>query len=415
MQIRTALTLAILASVFFVPASAGSGQPILDGHQKLLVLPIGFDYFKQGFTEHDTLQEKTEASRKNLEASAGRAFRRTKELQTVPMPALSAEEATTLAEHLTLLKQNIASVSNEMLITRQISWRDWQHGRTDYSIGPGLAFLAERSGTDAAVYIWGSRLMPTPGLALVEAAGAAAGMYSGVGFVPGSERNMSAVVFDLRTGDIIDMFGVPRGLAGEPYEVPGANTWMHAIFDQFPSSPIDPPQKKAPKPRKQEQYDSHIGFSVMPPQDWRVMASLLKGPATIYRHGAGLERIRVDRIDLAAAKPADGADPAVVAGERARQFVIDGGYPGPRVVRSEAATVAGEPGFEVELASDQKFITETLRFRHLVHGFAAGGHVYLFEYDAPALYYFDRYLPDATASLATFRLRATDTRGKQAN
>jgi hypothetical protein len=401
MRTRTAPMLALLAGVCGTALAGTPAEPLLGGHQKLLVLPIGFDYFKQGFTGHDTLEEKTETSKKNLDASMGRAFRREKELQTAAMPDLTPEEAATLAEHLTLLKQVISSVGNEALTTRHLSWRDWQHGRIDYSIGPGLGFLADRAGTDAAVYIWGSRLMPSPGVALLGATAAAGGMYSGTGFMPGAERNMSAVVFDLRTGDIIDMFGVVRGLAGEPYDVPGANTWMHALFDPFPEDPINQPQKKAPNQPEHERFDSRNGFSFMPPENWRVIA-VFKGSPNCYRHGQGLERIRVDRIDKA---DAGAADPLEFARTQAMQYVEHAGYTGLQVVRSEAATVAGQPGFEVELSSALALGSESVRFRHLIHGFTTNLHVYLFEYDAPAIYYFDHYLPDATAALASLQRR----------
>jgi len=391
MKIRLVL-LAVLAGMFCVTVSGKDAQPLLGGREKLLVLPLDFEFFKQGFGSHETLVEKTEDGRRNLEAAMWRAFRREKVLQTEKMPDLDAAQAATLAEHLVLLKQVVNSIGAEA-VSRDRAWRDWERGLIDYSIGPGLGFLAERSGVDSAVFIFGLRMMPTVGVA---ATGAAAAL--GGGYAPSSERIMIAVVFDLRSGDIINIFGVDRGLKGEPYEVPGANTWIHALFEPFPEKGVFEPQKKAPKPRKHERYDRK-GVSFLPPQGWRRDYAL--SSPSFARHGLGLERLRFDDVPL---KDLNTADQPALGKAVAVKFLVDAGFTTPEVVRSAAATVAGKPGFEVELNSTLRYDPATIRFRHLVHGFASGDKVFLLAYEAPAIYFYERYLPEATGALAEFRM-----------
>ena len=68
------------------------------------------------------------------------------------------------------------------------------------------------------------------------------------------------------------------------------------------------------------------------------------------------------------------------------------------------ARIAGRAGFRAELSSRLNFGHSRLRERHVVYGVTSAQGAYLVRFDAPAIYYFDRHLPEFEALLPTFKL-----------
>jgi hypothetical protein len=266
----------------------------------------------------------------------------------------------------------------------------------EYSIGNGLAFLADRTGTEFAVLVSGGRAVPSAGRVI-----ATVGVMA-MGYLPmGNDKAMMATVIELRTGNVVSIFLADRKLESEPYYVPGANTWMHALFESFPDDPRNEPSRKsAPANNPIKRYESSFGFSFLPPRDWHVAPGI--ATASLTRHSTGLEMIRFDRHSL---KDFSSPEPMEIAGALAERARKSEQLPGFEVSGIEPMTVAERPGFRIEMRSTRDFLGTPIRFHHQLYGVASDDHVYLMEYAAPAIHYFDAYLPQAEALLATFKVR----------
>ncbi|MCB1763393.1 MAG: hypothetical protein KDI27_09680 [Gammaproteobacteria bacterium] len=114
-------------------------------------------------------------------------------------PALDEAEATLLDQHIAL---NETVVSNAVAVTNALSGNAWTHKRKhfDYSIGPGLAFLADRTGADKAILVMGEDVRSSGGRKAAFVVLAA----FGVG-IPLGHAVTFANIIDLRSGDILWM------------------------------------------------------------------------------------------------------------------------------------------------------------------------------------------------------------------
>ena len=157
-------------------------------------------------------------------------------------------------------------------------------GSEDCSTTPsaGSDLFADRSGVDSAVYIWGYRSCRSPGLALaaVNRSQAPAAPAPGTRAVHAGHRLRS------RSGDIIDMFAVDRGLEGEPYDVPVRTPGCMRSSISSPISERRARSSKASKPRSTT-IRRRLGFRSMPADGWDGW-SIRRCDATRCAHGSGL-------------------------------------------------------------------------------------------------------------------------------
>jgi len=74
------------------------------------------------------------------------------------------------------------------------------------------------------------------------------------------------------------------------------------------------------------------------------------------------------------------------------------------VVSVTPARVAGRDGFRIQLASRLNLAGSNVREGHVVYGVTGSQGVYLVRFEAPAIYYFEHYLPEFEAMIGTFKL-----------
>jgi len=132
------------------PAEATSAPT---GRKKILLLPIEYMAFQRsagGVTE--AVPEWTESCKSNTAVVLQKLLGEDSRFELVTIPDLSDEEKATLREHVELFKV----VSNDAVLAISFGGKAWQDKRAhfDYTLGPGLKFLKERSGADAA-FIFG--------------------------------------------------------------------------------------------------------------------------------------------------------------------------------------------------------------------------------------------------------------------
>jgi hypothetical protein len=367
------------------------------------VLPLEFAYYKYGTTGSiEMILDKTKLAQGNLEASLLRALKRDQSQQFVSLPELNADELAIVNEHTDLLRL-LAAASTADILERSAR-------SSGYSIGTGLAFLAERAGVDRAIFVSGIRGDPSVDVAMMATAAFVFTFVTEWLIIPagGNKKLLSALVLDLRTGDVSQNIVPERGFAGEPDDVAGANTWMHALFEITPDrvrrtawrSGGPRPEKpvRHPRPRK--------GFVITSPMGWGESDNM--HTMCLYRHRPGIESICVDNKLLGDALRAEGmtpdADPMKV-GEVAMSVVKADERFAEMVMTSIApARIAGHDGFRAELASRLNLAGSLIRERHVVYGFTSERGTFLVRLDAPAIYYFDRYLAEFEAMVGTFKL-----------
>lgn len=121
------------------------------------------------------------------------------DLQLRFLPELPAEDMARIEEHLALTDRVMLSA---MIFTGPNGGEAWKHKAKhfDYSLGPGLAFLADRTGADKALILVGEDVHSSEGR---KAAFVVAAAF-GVGIPMGHSVAIAALV-DLRTGDLLWM------------------------------------------------------------------------------------------------------------------------------------------------------------------------------------------------------------------
>lgn len=384
---------AVLAALAAAPLQAKDDPVILAPNERLLVLPMAFASFKVGPDTFEVATDKTDLGQRNLDSSLHRALQRERALQFIEVPDLGVDETAAVREYTELMRAMAASAVYG-LNHKTVPWRNKRAWRIDYGIGDGLAFLAERTGVEKALFVSGTRVEPTTGLAL----GIGIGLL--FGRLPADAINLrtfSAMVVDLRSGDVIGVYSPVRGLEGEAHDIAGANTWVRALFDDIPARVRSEPPANQPPPRKYERHvRSLVGFAIMPPKGWRVS---IEGASCFRRHDGFLEQICVDRVPLKSV-----ADPMELAAKAMDLLKADPVYKDMAIVSLAGARVGGRDGFRAELKSQLNIPDSPRRERHLVYGVAGARAAYLLRFDAPAIYYYKRHVAEFETAVSTFEM-----------
>jgi hypothetical protein len=164
--------------------------------------------------------------------------------QIVDSPELSAEERAILEEHIALYD----AVAGSAYFARTSMFKAWQdRGREfDYTLGPGLKALAERTNVDAALILSGSDYISTGGRKAAMLMGALLGAVTGVVVMPGGGVSFVSVgVVDLRSGDLL-WFGTDQSGSTNFQNEADLRSMIEGLFNTYPGiAPAVPPAKPA--------------------------------------------------------------------------------------------------------------------------------------------------------------------------
>lgn len=164
---------------------------------KVLVLPLDVNVYELtagGVTEK--VPDWSRQAREHITAAL-RQLRPTARFEIVQLPEnLTEAERATLDEHVTLFDL----VGFAVTATRSATpWRERaEAGLADYSLGPGLAYLADRTGADQALVLIAHDFVSSA----ERKAMFAVGLLFGVG-IPLGRTFAAAGLIDLRTGKIL--------------------------------------------------------------------------------------------------------------------------------------------------------------------------------------------------------------------
>ena len=105
-----------------------------------IATPIDFSVVSVGIKGTELQPEPTAQAKDKLEHSLEPAFVRVGTFQRVPLPPMSSDETAAFNEELALVRIAVLARAGEVLGSAPF---DRAQDPPDYSIGPGLAFLAE--------------------------------------------------------------------------------------------------------------------------------------------------------------------------------------------------------------------------------------------------------------------------------
>jgi hypothetical protein len=201
-------------------------KPVLP--KKVVVLPVNIEVVEvsAGGVEEEVPDWSKEASQSVFKALSA-AIRKQQGMKEVTPPHLSGDSAGNLDEHLALYK----------VVVNTASKIGWEHKirRFDYAIGPGLRAVADQTGADAAIMVYGRDHVSTAG----RKARAVAGHIPFVNIFTGPAPTLGHSyihigMVDLRTGDLLWMNSEYREGSTNLRDPADAAKMVNEIFEWYP-------------------------------------------------------------------------------------------------------------------------------------------------------------------------------------
>jgi len=225
----------VTASVLATPALAAMSavNPALTHNpaarpKKVVLLPPQVFVYELSAGGVPTRMADWEATaRDNLIAAATRLSHEAG-FELLPAPVLDPQLADQLEAHIGLYER----VAQSVFVYGRGDMDAWAHKKNefDYTVGPGLAFLRQQTGADAALIVLGSDYISSGG----RRAAFVAGLLLGV-VMPLGQSFITAGIVDLTSGDVLWMsFDSSASLDSRtPADVDGL---MHDLYQTWPAT-----------------------------------------------------------------------------------------------------------------------------------------------------------------------------------
>jgi hypothetical protein len=150
------------------------------------------------------------------------------------VPALADPEKQVLDQHLALYELVAASAD----FSKSGPFAPWRERAKnfDYTLGPGLTELAERSDLDAALIVIGSDYISSSGRKATMALGILAAALTGVAVIPvGGTAYVSVGVVDLKSGNLL-WFATSRGQTDDMRQEQQVRAVLDKLFTGYPGA-----------------------------------------------------------------------------------------------------------------------------------------------------------------------------------
>lgn len=197
------------------------------GPKKIVLLPpqvFVYELSAGGVPSRKTDWEAT--SRANLAAAVTRLAAARKLFDVVATPELDPVQRETLDAHMGLYER----VASSVFVYGRSDADAWAHKKNqfDYTLGPGLAFLAETTGADAALVVLGADFISSGGRKAAFFAGLALGII-----MPLGQSFVTAGVVDLKTGDV-QWMSYDESIRQDTRAADDANDLIEALYATWP-------------------------------------------------------------------------------------------------------------------------------------------------------------------------------------
>lgn len=196
--------------------------------KKVVVLPVDIEVVEvtAGGVEEKVPDWSREASQSVFKALST-AIRKQQGMSEVTAPRFSGNSAASFDEHLALYK----------LVVNTASKIGWEHKvrRFDYGIGPGLRAVADQTGADAAIMVYGRDHASTAGRKARAVAGHIPIINIFTGPAPQLGHSYIHIgMVDLRTGDLLWMNSEFRDGSTNLRDPDDAAKMVNEIFEWYP-------------------------------------------------------------------------------------------------------------------------------------------------------------------------------------
>ena len=168
------------------------------------------------------------AARDNLTSAATRQARDANVFEVLAPPTLDPAEQEWLDAHIGLYDR----VAQSVFVYGRGEQSAWAHKKNefDYTVGPGLAMLRERTGADAALIVLGADYISSGGRKAAFVAGLALGII-----MPLGQSFMTAGVVDLKTGDV-QWMGFDSSSSMDSRNPADVDDLMRALYQTWPGA-----------------------------------------------------------------------------------------------------------------------------------------------------------------------------------
>ena len=168
------------------------------------------------------------AARDNLVSAATRLARDASVFEVLAPPTLDPAEQEWLDAHIGLYDR----VAQSVFLYGRGEQSAWAHKKNefDYTVGPGLAMLHERTGADAALIVLGADFISSGGRKAAFVAGLALGII-----MPLGQSFMTAGVVDLKTGDV-QWMGFDSSSSMDSRDPADVDGLMRALYQTWPGT-----------------------------------------------------------------------------------------------------------------------------------------------------------------------------------
>lgn len=165
------------------------------GIQKVVLVPIKVEVKESGIGSLEKLPERSEKATNLVLAEITSALANKNGVEVVKYEPVDTEQQILLDEYVGLY-QRVAG-SAESIQYMGSAWKD--RPNFDYTLGDGLAFLREATGTDKAIFVFGEDIVSSGG----KKALAVLAMMGGIGVNPGGVAVLHVGLVDLNTGHLL--------------------------------------------------------------------------------------------------------------------------------------------------------------------------------------------------------------------
>lgn len=178
-----------------------------------------------GVTEE--VPEWTESAQENVNSALREQASSHEAIELIPLPELGDEERAVLAEHVALYNI-VAGTALNVVNSPAPAWRH-KREHFDYTLGPGLRFLTQKTDAEAALLVVGEDAVSSAGRKAAFVIGAAMGVSIPMGY-----SFLSVGVVDLETGNIMWFdYDVSTG-DKDLREADDARTMVRNLLEHYP-------------------------------------------------------------------------------------------------------------------------------------------------------------------------------------
>lgn len=174
----------------------------IPGVKRIVVLPMEFTVYQDSVAGLEAVPDWSESAQYALGDAAAKMLRLDNRFEIVAMPILEGETEGLLREHVELFKI-VAECVTELIPYGRKAWKE-KRTNFDYSLGPGLAFLADSAQADYAFFLAGTQIKQTVGSKFMQALANFTAEARGDDYeMSGSSgTDIVAGVVNLRSGDL---------------------------------------------------------------------------------------------------------------------------------------------------------------------------------------------------------------------